>query len=475
MSVYLDFMGGAGEVTGSRTVLRTNGAGNNPSKTFSTLIDCGLFQGPSDSRARNWEATKPGPTEIAAIVLTHAHLDHSGRLPRFCQEGYAGPIYCTKGTAELGKILLLDAAFLEEEQAAYARKTGYSHHKPALPLFTEADANLAVDQFKQVPRNQWQALNSEVQFQFLRAGHITGASLAQFSIDMNGVKKIITFSGDLGNHRSITMRPPVDLAETDILVLESTYGSRIHTRMPGSALLSDVINRTMDRKGVLVIPAFAVGRTQEILFMIRQLEDNKTIPSVPVILDSPMAAAATKNFLQHPEDHLIEIASNGDATGFLPRQFEATHSTKESMAACLKDGPIIVISASGMLSGGRILHHLRTRLPNPKNTVLFVGYQAEGSKGHYLQNEGKACGRMRIFHTEVPIGAEIASIDNLSAHADQQDLVEWVGRIQKRPQKIFLNHGTKKSADQLADQIRRRFPTIDVTSLDAATSIQIYK
>ncbi|NBQ54372.1 MAG: MBL fold metallo-hydrolase, partial [Proteobacteria bacterium] len=290
-----------------------------------------------------------------------------------------------------------------------------------------------------------------------------------------GVKKIITFSGDLGNHRSITMRPPVDLVETDILVLESTYGSRIHARMPGSVLLADVIKRTMERKGVLVIPAFAVGRTQEILFMIRQLEENKSIPSVPVILDSPMATAATKTFLQHPEDHLIDIASNGEPTGFLPRQFETTHSTRESMAACLKDGPFIVISASGMLSGGRILHHLRTRLPNPKNTVLFVGYQAEGSKGHYLLNEGKASGRMRIFHAEVPIGAEVASIDNLSAHADQQDLLEWVGRIQKLPQKIFLNHGTKESADQLAERLRIRFPTVEVTPLAAATAIQIYK
>lgn len=475
MAVYLDFMGGAGEVTGSRTVLRTPATGNSPTRPYGALVDCGMFQGPSDSRARNWERTKPGPKEIDAIILTHAHLDHSGRLPRFCQEGYAGPIYCTKGTAELGKILLLDAAFLEEEQAAYARKTGYSRHKPALPLFTEADANLAVDQFKAVPRNQWQILNSQVQFQFLRAGHITGASLAQFSIKVNGTKKIITFSGDLGNHRSITMRPPVDLVETDILVLESTYGSRIHTRMPGSVLLADVIKRTMDRKGVLVIPAFAVGRTQEILFMIRQLEDTKAIPSVPVILDSPMATAATKTFLQHPEDHLIDIASNGEPTGFLPRQFETTHSTRESMAACLKDGPFIVISASGMLSGGRILHHLRTRLPNPKNTVLFVGYQAEGSKGHYLLNEGKSSGRMRIFHAEIPVEAEIESIDNLSAHADQQDLVEWVGRIQKLPQKIFLNHGTKESAEQLSALLRIRFPAIDVTPLDTPKTIQLYE
>ncbi len=475
MPVYLDFVGAAGEVTGSRTVLRTQGTGNNPPKPFRALVDCGMYQGTSDSRARNWEAIKPGPTEIDAIVLTHAHIDHSGRLPRFCREGYTGSIFCTQGTADLGKILLLDAAFLEEDLAAYARKTGYSRHKPPLPLFTEADANLAIDQFKPVPRNQWQTLNNEVQFQFLRAGHITGASLAQFSIEVEGTKKIVTFSGDLGNHRSITMRPPANLIETDILVLESTYGARVHTRMPGSELLADVIKRTIGRKGVVVIPAFAVGRTQEILFMIRQLEDKKEIPSVPVILDSPMATAATKTFLQHPDDHLIATASDGEPTAFLPRQFETTHSTEESMEACQKDGPLIVVSASGMLSGGRILHHLRTRLPNPKNTVVFVGYQAEGSKGHYLLTEGKVSGSMRIFHSEVPVGAEIVSIDNLSAHADQQDLLEWVGKIQKGPKRIFLNHGTKESADCLAEQLRIRFPTTTVTPLDAPQSIMIYK
>ncbi len=471
MSVYLDFLGATGEVTGSRSILQIDG--DPGPKSFRVMIDCGLYQGSSDSRAKNWLPTQPKPDDVDAIILTHAHLDHSGRLPRYCREGYRGPIFCTNGTAELAKILLLDAAFLEEEQASYARRTGYSHHKSPEPLFTEADANLAIDHFKTVPRDAWQTLSHNVQFKFVRAGHITGASLVQFSIDDGGVSKLITFSGDLGNNRSITMRPPANISETDILVLESTYGSRNHSRLPGSQLLGDVIQRTMAHNGVLVIPAFAVGRTQELLFMIRQLEDQKAIPCVPVILDSPMASAATRTFLQHPEDHLLATAANGEVSGFLPRLFETTDSTDESMAACMKDGPFIVISASGMLSGGRILHHLKARLSNPKNTILFVGYQAEGSKGRYLLDEGKTAGKIRIFHTEIPIEADIEFIDNLSAHADQQDLIEWVARIQRRPKKIFLNHGTLAASTALADKLRQRLPNTDILTLGAPTRQKI--
>lgn len=474
LPVFLEFHGAAGEVTGSRTVLRVGGNHGDAANTARIMVDCGLFQGGSDSRAQNWEPTRPRPADVSAVVLTHAHLDHSGRLPRYCREGFSGPIYCTDGTAELGKILLLDAAFLEEEQAAWARRTGYSRHKNPLPLFTEADANAAIDHFKVVPRNEWHALGDNISFQFLRGGHITGASLVQFAIESGGESKLVTFSGDLGNERSLTMRPPVDLVETDILVLESTYGSRVQARQPALEMLGQIISRTLARQGVVVIPAFAVGRTQEILYMIRLLEDKKTIPQVPVILDSPMATAATRTFLRHTEDHQLATSFNGGTDGFLPKYFETTHSTDESMAACMREGPMIIISASGMLNGGRILHHLKTRLPDPANTVVFVGYQAEGTKGRYLLDHGKAEGKLRIFHAEVPVEADIESVDNLSAHADQQDLVAWVGRMRKLPKKILLNHGSQESSAALAGLLKSAFPGSEILPVHTQGEIRIF-
>lgn len=461
MSVYLDFLGAAGEVTGSKTILEIDLP--HQKKPLRVMIDCGLHQGASDSRAKNWNSCEPDPESVSAIILTHAHLDHSGLLPRYCKGGYRGPIYCTSATAEIGKILLLDAAFLEEETASYARRTGYSRHKNPQPLFTEFDANIAIDLFKPVPRHKWNILAPGVSFQLLQAGHIIGASMVQFAIEISGQTKLVTFSGDLGNERSATMRPPEDLVETDVLILESTYGSRNQPRIPADELLAETITNTVTRKGVVVIPAFAVGRTQEILYMIRQLEDQKAIPIVPVVLDSPMARAATKSFIQHPEDHKLATGFNGGFAAFLPHEFELTHSTNESMATCLRDGPLIVISASGMLSGGRILHHLKSRLPNPKNTVLFVGYQAEGSKGRYLIDHGKNEGRLRIFHEEIPVEAEIRSLENLSAHADQQDLLQWVSRIHRKPARIFLNHGTETSTESLAKALHPIAPEARVT------------
>ena len=478
MPIHLDFFGAAGEVTGSRTVIEINGAippvtVAETGRPHRIMVDCGLFQGPRESKLRNWEPTSPPPAGIDHVILTHAHLDHSGYLPRFYREGYSGKVFCSKGTAELARILLLDAAFLEEEQAAYARRTGYSHHKNPQPLFTEADANVAIDNLQTCERNQWIPLASNVSFQFLRAGHITGASMAQFAIQDGDRSRLVTFSGDLGNDRSVTMRPPVDLVETDILVLESTYGSRIQSREPAKVALAEIIRKTVTRQGVLVIPAFAVGRTQEILYLLRQLEDERAIPSVPVILDSPMAIAATQTFLRHPEDHLLATSFNGGVEHFLPKKFDVTRSSDESMAICMQDGPMIVLSASGMLTGGRILHHLKARISNPKNTVLFVGYQAEGTKGRYLLDEGKAAGKMRIFHQEIPVEADIESIETLSAHADQQDLVDWVGRMQRKPSRIFLNHGTVDSAHTLRGSLTSRFPEISVTPLEGPLRIEI--
>jgi metallo-beta-lactamase family protein len=474
MPIHLEFFGAVGEVTGSRSVIEIgDSSALGTTQPLRIMVDCGLFQGPRESKQRNWEATSPRPSTIDKVVLTHAHLDHSGYLPRFYREGYRGQTLCSKGTAELARILLLDAAFLEEEQAAYARRTGYSHHKSPLPLFTEADANVAIDNLQACERNKWIQIATDASVQFLRAGHIIGASIVQFAIQDGDRTRLVTFSGDLGNDRSVTMRPPVDLVETDILVLESTYGARVQNREPPKVALGEIIRRTVARQGVVVIPAFAVGRTQEILYLIRQLEDERAIPSVPVILDSPMAISATQTFLRHPEDHMLASSFNGGVDHFLPKRFDVTRSSDESMGVCMQDGPLIVISASGMLSGGRILHHLKARISNPRNTVLFVGYQAEGTKGRFLLDEGKTSGKMRIFHQELPVEAEIESIETLSAHADQRDLLDWVGRMQRKPSRIFLNHGTVESAKCLAAELSMRFPEILTTPLEGRVRLKI--
>ncbi len=440
--ISLQFLGAAGQVTGSRTVLSVD------DKRY--LIDCGLFQGDKAVRERNWRPLPIDVDGIDAVILTHAHLDHSGYLPRLYREGYKRKILCSEGTAELCGLLLLDAAHLEEETANYANKTRYSRHDPAEPLFTIDDAEGALKLLSPRPRNAWQELGNGLSFRFLRAGHIIGASLIQFAISNGERTKFITFSGDLGHHRSHIMRGPVDLPESDVLILESTYGNRLHSRNNVLLELAAVVNRTLSRKGVLVIPAFAVGRAQELLHLLRQLEDASLIPTVPVILDSPMAAAATDIFLKHTEDQNLGYSFSRKSREFPPHRVEITRTPDESMLACMRDGPFIVISAAGMLSGGRILHHLKARLPDERNTVLFTGYQAEGTKGRYLQENAGNIHSLRIHHKEVSIEAEISSIDSLSAHADYEDVLDWFKASGVRPKWVFLNHGSPNAMEHLA-------------------------
>lgn len=459
MTFMLNFLGASGGVTGSRTLLRFDG--------YQVLVDCGLFQGPKEVRQKNWDTLLTPDLKVDAIVLTHAHLDHSGYLPRFFAQGWRGPIYCSEGTADLLPIMLRDAAFLEAEFANYANRTGYSHHKPALPLFSIDDVELVIKHITPKKRDEWIQLAPDVSFRLGNAGHIIGACYVQFALTAGNGTKILSFSGDIGHDRSPTMRPPDPISETDALVLESTYGDRLHPRTNIVEEFAKIAKRTFDRGGVLVIPAFAVGRAQEILYIIRLAEDQGLIPSVPVVLDSPMSKIATKVFFDHPEDHKegAPFASEQGRDRYLPARFTATTSSDESMLMCMKDGPMITISAAGMLNGGRILHHLKARLPSEENTVLFCGYQAEGTKGRTLQDRPGGLEFLRIHHDEVPIEAEIATMESLSAHGDWQDLLEWVKRMTKPPSHVIINHGNPEAMTAMAAHIKEILPRAQVTPM----------
>jgi metallo-beta-lactamase family protein len=462
MNFKLRFLGAADTVTGSRTLLEYNGN--------RLLVDCGLFQGEKAFRERNWRAFPVQPATINNLILTHAHLDHTGYLPRLCASGFGGQIYCSKGTAALTGIILMDAAYLEEEFAAFANKSGYSNHKPALPLFTKDDAELALSRLEPRNRDEWIQLSDRVSFRFLRAGHIIGASCVQMYLHSDNKGCKLTFSGDLGNDRSHLMKGPEQLMDTDVLVLESTYGDRLQPRTDPLVELAAVVNKTFKRGGVVVIPAFAVGRAQEVTYLLRLLEDRGQIPKVPVILDSPMASAATTICLQHPEDQILESSFLGTGENFRPAHFEVTETPDQSMVACMRDGPMVVISSSGMLNGGRILHHLKHRLKDEKNTIVFTGYQAEGTKGRYLQENAGKLESLRIHHEEIPVNAEIVTLDVLSSHADYQDSLAWIEAMEKKPKLVLLNHGHPAAQAALAEKIRGRF---GITTFTAAEKQEI--
>jgi metallo-beta-lactamase family protein len=450
MTLRIEFLGASDTVTGSRTLV-TFGASR-------WLIDCGLFQGDRETRARNWLPFAPSPKELSGVILTHAHLDHSGYLPRLCREGFRGPVHATDGTVDLTRILLLDAAHLEEEGAAFANKTRYSRHYPAQPLFTVADAETALGRLEAHARDVWVPLAPGLSFRFLRAGHIIGASFVQLACELGAVgTRIVTFSGDVGNGRSLHLRPPEALPPSDVLILESTYGDRLQPRDDAVAALAEIARRTFARGGVLVVPAFAVGRAQEVTYMLRLAEERGLVPRVPVILDSPMATQAMEICLAHPEDQILDSAFAGGEDPLRPARFEVARTPDESMLACMRDGPLVVISASGMLSGGRILHHLKARLPDARNTVLFSGFQAEGSKGRFLQDHAATGATLRLFHEEVPIEAEVVTLHHLSSHADREDLVAWLRRAPTRPRRIVVNHGSPDAQRALAATLRETF------------------
>lgn len=432
----LKFIGAAQTVTGSKIEVEHEG--------YRCLVDCGMYQGPKEIRDLNWEPFSE-VDKVQSIILTHAHIDHSGYLPKICREGFRGPIYCSYATKELAEILLKDAAYLQEEDAEFANRTGHSHHEPALPLYTQEDAEKAIRQLQSAQKHQWHSLSPSMSFRFLRAGHILGSCIVQIQYTENNESKIITFSGDIGGGRSQVIKEPEMVSETDYLVCESTYGDR-HLPPFNPDQLAEIINKVIGRGGTLVIPSFAVGRTQELLYLIHQLEVEKKIVDVPVYVDSPMAKDVTEIYRSYSHDLKIGDGKADVEFSLSPDHFKAVRSSDESMLLCMSDAPKIVISASGMLQGGRVLHHLRSKLPSEKNGVLFVGYQGAGTKGKLLKNGLRT---IRIHHMTVDVEAEIFSIDSLSAHADSGELMTWLRGFQKPPRKTFLVHGEIESLKAL--------------------------
>ena len=434
MTPKLTFLGAAGTVTGSKYLIEMDGR--------RLLVDCGLFQGFKQLRLRNWEPLPVAPGDIDLVVLTHAHLDHSGYLPLLVRNGFKGPIYCTAATQELCGILLPDAGHLEEQDADFANRHGFSKHKPALPLFTEADARNALHQLRAVDWDRPQDLGGGLQVRFRFAGHILGAATAEL-VWQGGS---ILFSGDLGRRDDPVMRPPTPVAGADYLVIESTYGDRHHDRQDPQALLGNYIRRTAARGGSVLIPAFAVGRAQGLLYLIYKLKQARQIPDLPVYLDSPMAINASEIYATHRSDHRLSNAET-HAMCAIARE---TRSAEESKAIDASHVPSIIISASGMLEGGRVLHHLKAFGSDARNTLLFTGYQAPGTRGSAILGGAH---QVKLHGAYLPIRAEIGNLAMLSAHADAEEIVAWLRNFQRPPKRTFVTHGEPESADALRRRI----------------------
>lgn len=443
----LQFLGAAKTVTGSKYLLSV---GN-----LNVMVDCGLFQGLKELRLRNWDTPPIDLERLEAIILTHAHIDHSGYLPRLVSLGYDGPVYVSKGTADLCRILLPDSGKLQEEDADYANKKGFSKHKPARPLYTERDARAALRLIYPLQYEESFNLGPQLSFRLISAGHILGSSFVYVTLREQGEERTIVFSGDLGRYDVPILNDPSQVEEADYIVVESTYGDRLHDRRPAKDQLAEVINRTVARGGTIIIPAFAVGRTQELLYYLRELEDEKRIPILPVRLDSPMAQSATQRYLSDREDHDKEMSE------LLAKHINpfATHSFsmggyREDMRSDRPTRPHIIISASGMATGGRVLYHLKECLPDERATVLMVGFQAEGTRGRRLL-EGES--EIKIHGEMIPVRAEIASISNLSAHADYQETLRWLEGFRRAPRTIFITHGEPAAAAALKEKIEAKF------------------
>jgi len=443
--MQLSFYGASGTVTGSKYLL-SNGKQR-------IMVDSGLFQGEKKNRVLNWEAPPFDPTTLDAILLTHAHLDHSGYVPVLTKTGFEGPIYCTPATKELCEIILRDSGYLQEEDAKFRNKHKITKHDPALPLYTQEDAERALKQFKPVGFDREVELAKGLTFKLTRAGHILGSGCVHLRSD----GRTIVFSGDVGRREGPVMRAAEPLGQMDYLVVESTYGNRLHEDdADPKDQLADVINRTADRRGIVVIPAFAVGRSTTLLHFISELISEGRIPDIPVFLNSPMAINATEIYCEHHTEHRLTEQECRD----IYANVDFVRSREASKALNTNDGPAIIVSASGMVEGGRVVHHLKTMLPDPKNTVLFTGFQAPGTRGERLLSGAET---VKIHGEEVPCRAEIVDLDNLSAHADWKEIVEWLRPTAAAPRMTFVTHGEPESAKAIQQHLREELGWDSVT------------
>ena len=448
----ITFYGGVGTVTGSKYLLDFDGK--------RVLVDCGLFQGLKELRERNWEDPAFAPSSIDAVIITHAHIDHTGWLPRLVKLGFNGPVYASKATADLLKILLPDSARLQEEDADYRNRRELTRHSPALPLYDEADARAALDLLKPV-MNDGQPVDiiESCKASFLVAGHIVGASLVLVEMSSAAYPESTTrflFSGDLGHYDQPILRDPSPPPACDYLMVESTYGNRLHGEVSSGEQMARIVNEAAKRNAPILIPAFAVGRTQEVLYLLRELEDQNRIPSLPVIVDSPMAAQATQVYNRWHDEHDEEYASilSQHRHPLRPRSLSTTSTREESKRLNDMRGARIIISASGMLTGGRVLHHALRILPNENATIVFVGYQAAGTIGRRVQDGER---EVRIMKNWVPVECHVERVEGFSAHADWKAVLRWLEGLPSAPKTVFTTHGEPDAAAAMAQHIRDRY------------------
>lgn len=449
---FLTFLGAARTVTGSKHLLQAG--------AHRVLIDCGLFQGLKTLRERNWQALPVRATDLESVVLTHAHLDHVGYLPRLVSQGFKGRVFCTPGTAELARIVLADAAHLQEEDAERANRKHYTKHSPALPLFTSKDADRAMALLQPVGYHRPMPVAPGVQVEFVNAGHLLGSSYAKVQLQSSG--KTVLFGGDLGRYDRPVMPDPEPVDRADVLLLESTYGNRVHEPDDDGARMAAMINETAERGGKVIIPAFALGRIEEVLYWIGRLEEEKRIPVLPVYVDSPMAKAVLEIYrdrLHELDTELTDASLNHrrernykKVCAFCTEKMRVIASVPESRAAQESKEPAIVVSSSGMATGGRVLHHLARTLPDERNTILFVGYQAAGTRGRQMLEGAKFT---RIHGVDVPVLARVESIDSMSAHADSNEIMRWLGNFTAPPSLTCLVHGEPEPMDALKARIER--------------------
>ncbi len=440
--MFLTFLGGAGTMTGSKTLLEAGDA--------RILIDCGLFQGLKQLRLQNRATPPVDVRSLSAVILTHAHIDHSGYLPALVKAGFRGDIWCTDGTADLCRVILPDAGHLQEEDAHYANKRGFSRHHPAQPLFTRDDADRCLERLSPVRYSAEFAPAMGITARFRRAGHIVGAARVELTV---GGRQIV-FSGDVGRPVDPLLLPPDPLDPADVILVESTYGDRRHEPGDPADALATMLRPVLERGGVVMVPAFAVGRAQTILHLVTRLKAEGRLPDVPVYLDSPMAIDATEIYRRHVDDHRLspqECAAMCRAATF-------TRTPDESKAMNRQEGPMIIIAGSGMATGGRIVHHLAQRGPDPKNALLFAGFQAAGTRGQALLNGAEG---VKIHGQWVPIRAERLRLDSISAHADAGELLDWLATMVANggsgPSRVYINHGEPAASDALRVRIRDRF------------------
>ncbi len=456
---YIQFLGAAGTVTGSKHLINTGDLSGKSG--LQVLIDCGLFQGPKEWRERNWRDTPIPAREIDAVILTHAHLDHCGWIPRLVKEGFHGPIYATPPTIDLCGIILPDSGHLQEEDARFYNKTQKSKHHPALPLYTFDEAQSSLQYFKPVPVGQPVQLSSEISFRFVRAAHILGSCMAEVSVNTDGQARRLLFTGDIGRVRDQVIAPgkvvhsgPQEGETADLVVMESTYGNRAHPKEDPMPELAALITATAQRGGSVIVPAFAIERTQKFVFILKHLIESGQIPRLPVFCDSPMAIKAVEIFLKHDEEYSDEtrtmIRKYGSPLDWPGFTFASTPEESKKINATMM--PAVIISSSGMVTGGRVLHHLAQRLPDPRNLVLFIGFQAPGTRGFAIKSKTE---EVKIFGDYVPIRAQIAALEQFSDHADPPELLEWLRTFGNQPATTYLVHGEPDASGQLRDLMKK--------------------